>query len=114
VRKHLVVLTVAAAALGGCSAASADRDDPAAADAKAACDTLDRMGTLVYSKKSMSSYEFAAATSLATAAAGRDKKYEPLKDALTRASDAAASTFDPANPSTTKNIKKAKDFCADL
>ncbi|HEY3505525.1 MAG TPA: hypothetical protein VGN37_22410 [Actinocatenispora sp.] len=105
-RKHLVVLAVAGVALAGCSAGS---DDPATADAKAACSTLDRMGTLDYSKKSVSIYEFGAAVELATAAAGRDSKY-----ALTKAQTAAQRTFDPGNDTTKTNLKKAKDFCGDL
>lgn len=110
-RKHLVVLAVTGVALAGCSAGS---DDPATADAKAACSTLDRMGTLDYSKKSVSVYELGAAVELATAAAGRDPKYAPLKNALTTAQNAAQRTFSPDNDTTKANLKKAKDFCADL
>ncbi|GAA4210979.1 hypothetical protein GCM10022220_31670 [Actinocatenispora rupis] len=115
-RIRLVALAAACLALSACSGSGSsggDGDSRASSDAKAACATLDRMGTYDMQKEASSS-EFGAAVGLATAAAALDAKYEPLKKALTQASSAAARTFKSDNPTTKESIKKAKDLCAKI
>ena len=104
---------LAAVTLAGCG--GSDSGDNAKADAKTACDLLDRMGTLhLSSKRDSSYYEFGAAVTLAQGAAERDSQYKPLREALERASNAMQQKYDAHNPITRDGIAKAKDLCADL
>jgi ABC-type Fe3+-hydroxamate transport system substrate-binding protein len=103
---------LAAVGLAGCGSGS---DDPAKADARTACDLLDRMGTIdLADKKNIASYELGAAVNLAIGAAQRDGSYRPLRDALQKANDAIQAKFTADNSVTRDNLKKAKDICADL
>lgn len=97
--------------LAGCSG---DSGSVADRDAQASCDTLQRMGTLSFSKKNPTMDELNAAAELATAAAIGDSRYKPLKKYLRTAVDATKQTFKPDSHRTVQNLKKAKDFCSDL
>ncbi|MEV0839964.1 hypothetical protein AB0I55_10440 [Actinocatenispora sera] len=115
IRMFSLVTAAALAAVGLAGCGESGSDDPAKADARAACGLLDRMGAIRMSdRKNPACYELSAAVSLAMGAAERDASYRPLRDALRKASDGIAQKFTADNPITRDNLKKARDICADL
>ncbi|MCI0382847.1 hypothetical protein [Streptomyces sp. CNQ085] len=88
-----------------------------AADARAACDVLERFGESRYAEEGPAGEaalnRWGAAQALSASAAAGDERYEPLAEALRKSHHRVLSTFG-FDARAKKDLERARGICADL